>query len=82
MLDLPDADHLTDTRGVPLTSSPCRELCDWVTTRGRAAADPLLACRGCGTQWQPGLGWTPRQADGSIPGAALTVLRATLPKES
>ena len=62
-----------------LASSPCRDLCDWVATRGSTSAAPLLACRGCGTQWERGLGWTPQQADGTVPDPVLTLLRSPTP---
>jgi hypothetical protein len=46
---------------------PCQSLCRWVPTRSRP--DDLFACQGCGSQWRPGLGWTPIDADGTVPGA-------------
>ena len=64
---------MADTRCVPLLSSPCRNLCDWAPAPNAHDDARLLACRGCGTQWRAGLGWTPRQADGSVP---LLVLNA------
>ena len=48
-----------------LAISPCRSLCDW------APAGELFACGGCGSQWEPSQGWTPRQADGTVPPAVL-----------
>jgi len=51
---------------VPLAISPCRALCAW-----SAAGPALLTCAGCGSQWAPSERWTPRQADGSVPGAVL-----------
>ncbi len=60
---------------MPLTIAPCRSLCDWVRTPALHEGQPLLACRGCGTQWVRGQGWTPAQADGSRPQAVLEELR-------
>ncbi|MDP3711450.1 MAG: hypothetical protein Q8R60_03050 [Mycobacteriales bacterium] len=48
----------------PLTSAPCRSACDWQAVRPPV---PLWACVGCGSQWQPGEAWAPRQLDGSWP---------------
>jgi hypothetical protein len=47
-----------------LLARPCRSLCRWVRTR---TDDDLFACRGCGSQWRPGAGWTPIDADGHVP---------------
>lgn len=53
-----------------LTVSPCRVLCDWAPSDLPATAGTrLFACSGCGSQWTPAERWTPRQADGSVPGA-------------
>jgi len=51
---------------VPLLASPCRQLCDWAAVEQRPQG-ALFACGGCGSQWERGQGWTPRQADGSQP---------------
>ncbi len=51
---------------VDLRTSPCRTLCDWSAPRDR---DGLFSCAGCGSQWEPGQRWTPRQADGTVPPA-------------
>ena len=67
---------MPDTRCVPLLSSPCRNLCDWAAAPSAHDDARLLACRGCGTQWRAGLGWTPRQADGSVPLLVLNAHRA------
>ena len=62
---------------MPLTVSPCRNLCDWART---PAATPdgrrLFACRGCGSQWVRGEPWTPAQADGSRPACVAQELRS------
>lgn len=47
-----------------LAVSLCRALCDW-----SAVAPELLQCGGCGSQWAPSQGWSPRQADGTVPPA-------------
>ena len=52
---------------MPLTIAPCRSLCDWARTPALHDGQPLFACRGCGSQWVRGQGWTPAQADGSRP---------------
>jgi len=49
---------------VELDVRPCRSLCRWVRTR---ADEDLFACQGCGSQWRPGAGWTPIDADGQVP---------------
>jgi hypothetical protein len=55
---------------VHLTIAPCRQLCDWTRTPASTPdGRPLLACRGCGSQWVRGEPWTPAQADGSRPAA-------------
>lgn len=61
---------------VGLTVAPCRQLCDWVRTPGTHDGQPLLACRGCGSQWVRGEPWTPAQADGSRPPAVVEELSA------
>ena len=60
---------------MPLTVSPCRQLCDWARTPTTYEGAPLLACRGCGSQWVRGQPWTPAQADGSRPPAVVEELR-------
>jgi hypothetical protein len=37
---------------------------------------PLFACSGCGSQWAPGAGWTPIDADGTVPDAVRAAVRA------
>lgn len=54
---------------MPLTVSPCRQVCDWTRTPALLDGRPVLACRGCGSQWVRGEPWTPAQADGSRPPA-------------
>jgi hypothetical protein len=49
---------------VELDVRPCRSLCRWVATR---TDEDLFACQGCGSQWRPGAGWTPIDADGHVP---------------
>ena len=60
-----------------LAVSACRSLCDWARTPA-ATADGrrLFACRGCGSQWVRGAGWTPAQADGTVPAAVRAELSA------
>ena len=60
---------------MPLTIAPCRRLCDWIRTPGSYDGQPLLACRGCGSQWVRSEPWTPAQADGSRPPAVEVELR-------
>jgi hypothetical protein len=50
-----------------LVVRPCLSLCRWVPARGRRPR--LFACQGCGSQWRPGLAWTPVDADGTVPEA-------------
>jgi hypothetical protein len=57
--------------GVELLARPCRSLCRWVPTR---TGEDLFACQGCGSQWRPGAGWTPIDADGSVPAEVRPVL--------
>ena len=52
---------------MPLVARPCRSLCDWSPTPTRVDGLPVLACRGCGSQWTRAEPWTPAQADGSVP---------------
>jgi len=59
---------------VPLTVSPCRQLCDWTRTPATLDGLQVLACRGCGSQWVRSEPWTPAQADGSRPAAVLEEL--------
>ena len=75
-----------------LVTRPCRSRCSWSPNRGGNRADPqipgdgenvpeadggaLFACTGCGTQWRPGLGWTPVDADGTVSGAVQAAARA------
>ena len=47
----------------------CRSLCDWALTPARYDDQPVLACRGCGSQWVRSEPWTPAQADGTVPDA-------------
>lgn len=49
-----------------LVVNPCRSLCEWRASR---AAAELFVCAGCGSQWEPGQGWTPMDADGVVPAA-------------
>ena len=62
---------------MPLVVSPCRRLCEWTAVTGPASAERahVLSCRGCGSEWEPGQGWTPRQADGSQPAGLAEALR-------
>ena len=46
---------------------PCRSVCDWARTPDRYDGQPVLACRGCGSQWVRSEPWTPAQADGTVP---------------
>ncbi|UZJ25710.1 hypothetical protein RHODO2019_04455 [Rhodococcus antarcticus] len=58
---------------VDLVVNPCRSLCSW--RRSRAGGE-LFACAGCGSQWEPGQGWTPVDADGVVPDAVRAARRA------
>lgn len=60
---------------MPLTISPCRQLCDWARTPAQLDNRPLFACRGCGSQWVRGEPWTPAQHDGTVPEAVREELR-------
>ena len=51
-----------------LRVAPCRTLCDW-SPEPATGGVALFACSGCGSQWEPGQRWTPRQADGAVPAA-------------
>ena len=50
-----------------LVARPCRSLCSWHPTPVRRAGLPVLACRGCGSQWVRSEPWTPIDHDGRIP---------------
>ena len=62
---------------MPLAVSPCRRLCDWaaVTAARADGSARRFACRGCGSEWERGQGWTPQQADGSRPAGIAEELR-------
>jgi hypothetical protein len=56
----------------PLVTNPCQNRCAWhAAPPGARSDDPAavarFVCRGCGTQWQPGVGWTPVDRDGTVP---------------
>jgi len=59
---------------VPLLVFPCRQRCDWTAVEQRPHGR-LFACNGCGSQWERGQGWTPRQADGTQPPGIAAELR-------
>jgi hypothetical protein len=62
--------------GEPI-AHPCRSLCRWRPSRARAGAGSgVFTCTGCGSQWMPGLAWTPIDADGTIPAKVLSAKRA------
>ncbi|GGM40032.1 hypothetical protein GCM10012275_08730 [Longimycelium tulufanense] len=52
-----------------LAAHPCRSLCSWHPTRVERDGMPVLACRGCGTQWVRTEPWTPIDHTGHIPDA-------------
>ncbi|RCW38223.1 hypothetical protein DFQ14_1246 [Halopolyspora algeriensis] len=45
----------------------CRSLCSWHRTPAELDGLPLLACRGCGSQWVRSEPWTPIDHTGRIP---------------
>jgi hypothetical protein len=45
----------------------CRSLCSWHQTPRELDGLPLLACRGCGSQWVRSEPWTPIDHTGTIP---------------
>lgn len=45
----------------------CRSLCSWHRTPAELDGLPLLACRGCGSQWIRSEPWTPIDHTGRIP---------------
>ncbi|QGK71058.1 hypothetical protein GIY23_17385 [Allosaccharopolyspora coralli] len=53
----------------------CRSLCSWHRTRTELDGLPLLACRGCGSQWVRSEPWTPIDHTGCIPDDVRTELR-------
>lgn|GEM_PF-1856263 len=57
-----------------LVSRPCRSRCRW--RPDRQAGSAVFSCSGCGSQWVPGLGWTPADADGTVPAEVLDAVRA------
>ena len=59
---------------MPLAVSPCRRLCDWSAV-GPGERGLLFACSGCGSEWERGQGWTPQQADGTVPPGLADELR-------
>lgn len=69
-----DRFHVNETRGV-LVVAPCRQLCDWARVPPSYDDAVLLACNGCGSQWEPGQAWTPSQADGTVPEAVSALQR-------
>lgn len=52
-----------------LAVHPCRSLCEWQPTPKRLHDLPVLACRGCGSQWIRSEPWTPIDHTGRIPDA-------------
>lgn len=49
-----------------LISHECVGKCDWNATGEATDAGPVYSCGGCGSEWTPGLAWTPKNADGII----------------
>jgi hypothetical protein len=64
---------MDDAGDADLAVRPCQSLCRWVPVRGRS--DGRFACQGCGSQWRPGLGWTPIDADGTVPAEVRRALK-------
>jgi hypothetical protein len=62
-----------------LATHPCRSLCEWHPTAASIGELPVLACRGCGTQWVRSEPWTPIDADGRIPDAVRAELARRAP---
>lgn len=65
---------------IDLVVNPCRSLCAWRQSRAGAElpgrpGGKLFVCAGCGSQWEPGQAWTPRNADGRVPKAVRTARR-------
>lgn len=58
-----------------LVVRPCQSLCRWVPARSQP--EDLFACQGCGSQWRPGAGWTPIDADGRVPEAVRRTVLAS-----
>lgn len=54
-----------------LAVHPCRSLCAWYATPIRLRRLPVLACRGCGSQWIRSEPWTPIDHTGTIPDIVL-----------
>ncbi|SHG07810.1 hypothetical protein [Streptoalloteichus hindustanus] len=50
-----------------LAVHPCRSLCSWHRTRAELDGLPVVACRGCGSQWVRTEPWTPIDSTGRIP---------------
>ena len=49
-----------------LESHECTGKCNWHPTDEVVDAGQVFACEGCGSEWTPDLGWTPRNADGEV----------------
>jgi hypothetical protein len=49
-----------------LAQHPCRARCAWVRSP-LVVEPPRFSCRGCGSQWDREQGWTPCDADLSVP---------------
>lgn len=58
-----------------LAAHACRSLCSWHMTRKELGGLPVLACRGCGSQWVRSEPWTPIDHTGRIPDAVRDELK-------
>jgi hypothetical protein len=64
----PRCHHLQVT---DLAVQPCRAVCEWRPAGRSVGPHPLHECRGCGSQWLATEGWTPVDADGTVPPTVL-----------
>ncbi|MDI2028534.1 hypothetical protein QFW96_07920 [Saccharopolyspora sp. TS4A08] len=69
----PEREH--DFPLMSLAVHACRSLCSWHRTPKELNGLPLLACRGCGSQWIRSEAWTPIDHTGRIPDDVRAELR-------
>ncbi|MEL4357660.1 MULTISPECIES: hypothetical protein [unclassified Luteococcus] len=63
-----------------LKSNDCTGKCAWTPTDEVSDGQPIFACSGCGSEWTPDLGWTPRNADGEVSAEVLAAKAAAQPR--
>jgi hypothetical protein len=67
----------------PPVANPCLRQCAWRRdpSDDGSPGPARFTCAGCASQWWPGLGWTPAQADGQVPAAVRRALAEPVTSE-